>query len=199
MHSSTRFIGRRIASRRAAGRTPHLQRVAIGLVCVAAAGCAGSGERVAMDQSELEAYVRAMLPKRIEIRPYLTKPINFDGSGDADGLEVILEAFDRMKDPVKVAGTFQFELHTLRKASSDPLGQRIAFWPVEIRTDESFLTYWDRLARLYRFPLKLDSGPLSPGQYILSARLRVPTGETLFDQYEFKHEGGAVPTVSAGK
>ncbi len=143
----------------------------------------------------MESYVRAMLPRRIEVQRYLTKPVSFSGSGDADGLEVILAALDRMNDPTKVVGNFQFELHTLRPASSDPLGQRVAFWPVEVKSDESFLLYWDRFARFYRFPLRLESAALPPGKYILSARLRVPTGDTLFDQYEFTHEGGAVPAV----
>lgn len=164
-------------------------------IAAGAAGCADGAARPELDQSELESYVRAMLPRRIEVQRYLTKPVSFSGSGDADGLEVILAALDRMNDPTKVVGNFQFELHTLRPASSDPLGQRVAFWPVEVKSDESFLLYWDRFARFYRFPLRLESAALPPGKYILSARLRVPTGDTLFDQYEFTHEGGAVPTV----
>ena len=127
-----------------------------------------------LDDPELAAFVRLMMPKQIEIQRYLTKPVSFAGDGNADGIEVILAVRDKLGDPVKVVGTFQFELDRTRMASADRLGKRVAFWKVQISSDETFTQYWDRPARWYVFPLQLDRGPLEPGRYILTARLLSP-------------------------
>jgi len=158
--------------------------------------CQAEQANVQLDDPELTAFVRLMMPKQIEIQRYLTKPVSFAGDGNADGIEVILAVRDKLGDPVKVVGTFQFELHGMRMASADRLGKRVAFWKVQISSDETFTEYWDRPARWYVFPLQLERGPLEPGRYILTARLLSPTGETLFHEYRFHHEGGSVPGVS---
>jgi hypothetical protein len=152
-------------------------------------GCQDRGAEVQPDNPEIAAFVRLMMPKTIEIQHFLTKPFDFEGTGDADGLEVILATFDSFGDPVKCVGTFHFELHTMRMASGDKLGKRVAFWPVTIDSDETIVQYWDRYSRYYCFPLKLSSGTLAPGRYVLSARLVTPTGDKLFDDYEFSYEG----------
>ena len=142
-----------------------------------------------LDNPELDAFVRLMMPTKIEIQRYLTKPFDFEGTGDADGIEVILAALDSFGDPVKCVGTFQFELYTRRMASGDKFDERVAFWPMTIDSDQTLVQYWDRLTRFYRFPLKLAEGTLPPGRYILSARLITPTGDKLFDDYEFTNQG----------
>ncbi len=152
-------------------------------------GCQDRGADVQLDNPELAEFVRLIMPKTIEIQHYLTKPFDFEGTGDADGLEVILATFDSFDDPVKCVGTFHFELHTMRMASGDKLGKRVAFWQVTIDSDETLVQYWHRYSRYYCFPLKLSSGTLPPGRYILSARLVMPTGDKLFDDYEFTCEG----------
>lgn len=158
--------------------------------------CQTEHANVQLDDPELTAFVRLMMPKQIEIQRYLTKPVSFAGDGNADGIEVILAALDSYGLPVKAVGTFHFELHRMRMASGDRLGERIAFWKVEINSDETLREYRDRYSRWYVFPLQLDRGPLTPGRYILTARLLSPTGETLFHDYRFHHEGGSVPGVS---
>lgn len=150
-------------------------------------GCQGPNAGVQFDNPELAAFVRLMMPAKIEIQHYLTKPRDFEGSGDADGLEVILTTLDSFGDSVKCVGTFHFDLHTLRMASGDKLGEQIAHWPVTINSDKTLVQYWDRLTRSYRFPLKLRSGKLTPERYILSARLITPTDDKLYDTYEFTH------------
>lgn len=155
--------------------------------CAALAGCQDRGANVSLDNPELEAFVRLMMPARIEIQRFLTKPFDFEGTGDADGLEVILATLDSFDDPVKCVGTFHFELHTMRMASGDKLGKQIAFWPVTINSDKTLVQYWQRFSRFYRFPLKLSSGTLPKGRYILSARLITPTGEKLYDTYELTY------------
>jgi hypothetical protein len=158
--------------------------------------CQQDSPDLRLDDPEMAAFVRLMMPREIEVQHYLTKPVSFADDGNADGLEVILAALDSFGDPVKVVGTFHFELHRVRMASADRLGERVALWKLEINSDETFTEYWVHLARWYRFPLQLDQGPLAPGRYILTVRLLSPTGEQLFDEYQFDHEAGAVPGVS---
>lgn len=154
---------------------------------------------MALADPQLAAFVHMMMPKEIEIQRYLTKPVSFSGSGDANGIEVILAARDSFGDPTKIIGTFQFELCARRVASSDRLGRRVALWPVEINSDQTLLKYWDRLSRFYKFPLQLDQPVLPPGDYILTARLRSAGGdETLFDEYAFTHGGGGKAPAGPG-
>jgi len=136
----------------------------------------------------MSAFIRLMMPAGVEIQHYLTKPFDFDNDGNADGIEAILEAHDSFGDPVKCVGTFNFELHTMRMASGDKVGRRIGFWSVKINSDRTLVEYWNRLTRSYRFPLQLSDGPLEPGRYIFSSRLITPTGDKLYDSYEFSHQ-----------
>ena len=150
-------------------------------------GCQEPSAEVQLDNPELIACMRLLMPSEIELQHHLTKPFDFEGTGDADGLEVILTARDSFGDPVKCTGTFHFDLHTMRMASGDKLGKQIAHWPVTIDSAATLVEYWYRYARCYRFPLKLRSGKLPPGRYILNARLITPTDEKLYDTYEFTH------------
>lgn len=146
-------------------------------------------------EGELAAYVELVLPARIEIQRFLTKPVSFAGDGNADGLEVILAAYDAAGDLTKVVGTFHFELQTRRL--SDRIGTRVAFWPVEINSNKAMILYRDPLSRFYDFPLELDHKPLPAGQYVLTAWLQLPTGRRLVDEYEFNYDGsGAAPLRS---
>jgi hypothetical protein len=158
-------------------------------VLLSSAGCQEPRTDVGLDDPELAAFVRLMMPAKIEIQHYLTKPYDFSGTGDADGLEAILAALDSFGDPIKCVGTFHWELYTMRMASGDKLGERVAFWPVTIDSDQTLIKYWHRYSRYYRFPLKLREGKLRPGRYVLTARLVMPTGEKLVDEYEFTYEG----------
>ena len=151
------------------------------------AGCQGPAASVQLDNPELSAFVRLLMPAKIEIQHYLTKPFDFEGTGDADGLEVILTALDSFGDPVKCAGTFHFDLYTVRMASGDKLGKQIADWSATIKSDKTLVEYWDRYSRFYKFPLKLRSGKLPPGRYILNVCLITPTDDKLYDTYEFTH------------
>ena len=122
------------------------------------------------------------------LRVLLEAETDFEVVGEAaDGLEVILATLDAFGDPIKCVGTFHFELHTRRMASGDKLGKQIARWSATIDSDETLLEHWDRYSHYYIFHLKLAAGTLPPEHYILSARLVTPTGEKLFDDYEFTY------------
>lgn len=147
---------------------------------VAIAGC--TRDEISMDDPELQTFVQQMIPRQIEVLSF-TRPVDLDDNGDDDGIEVVVNAEDAAGDPVKCFGNFQFEVYSQRMASADRLGERIAHWSVDIAADESRSEYWDALARHYRFPLELPSPPLKPGKYWIVARLRMPVGDMLDDQY----------------
>ncbi len=154
--------------------------------------CAKSASVQASDP-ELAAYLQLIQPERIEIQRFLTQPVSFAGDGSADGLEVVLAAYDVSGDLTKVAGTLYIEL-TSHKVG-DNIGNRLALWPIEITTEKAMRLYRDRLSRYYDFPLQLEQRPLPAGQYTLSVWLNVPTGQRLMDEYEFAYEGTGAPPV----
>ena len=170
-------IGRRILA---------LSAVALGLCA-----CNAPSTDVQPSSPEVAEYVQLVMPARIQIQRFLTKPVSFAGDGSADGLEVILAAYDSADDLTKVVGTFHFELQS-RKAR-EHVGTRLAFWPVELKSEKAMRTYRDSLSRFYTFPLQLEQKPLPAGQYVLSAWLLLPTGQRLFDEYEFTYDGTGAP------
>lgn len=167
--------------------------VILGLAALA--GCENRTTTISTSDPQMAAFIRLMIPRSIEIRHYLTKPVSFEGGGNANGIEAILVALDAFGDPVKATGTFNFELYQMRHASADRHGDRIAFWTETIDSEQSLARNWDRLARMFAFRLQLPVNNLPPGDYILNAQLVTPTGEKLFDEYELKRESGAVSTA----
>lgn len=139
----------------------------------------------------MAAFLELITPRTIEIQPYLTKPHSFDGSGDANGVEVLLATRDALGDEVKCVGTFNFELFAHRPASGDPYGQRFGVWTLSVNTARLLQQYWDRPSKYYKFPLEIDGGPLPPGKYILTAQFVGPAGNKLFDEYTFVHSSSA--------
>jgi hypothetical protein len=167
-----------------------LSGVTIGLTA-----CARSDK--AVEYSRPDAAVgQLMLPAKIQIQRYWTRPISLSGKPGPDAMEVIVAAFDSCGDNTKMAGTLHIELFTRRAASSDKLGQRLAFWAVELNSIEQMTEHWDSLARFYRFPLKLPAPPLRPGRYVLTATLQPPCGDRLMDEYDFEYEAGKVAQKS---
>ena len=153
--------------------------------------CNAPSTDVQATSPEVAEYVQLIMPARIQIQRFLTKPVSFAGDGSADGLEVILAAYDASDDLSKVVGTFHFELQARKVRES--VGTRVAFWPVEMKTAQALRTYRDSLSRFYTFPLQLEQKPLPAGQYVLSAWLQLPTGQHLFDEYEFTYDGTGAP------
>ncbi len=159
--------------------------------------CVGCTDQPKIDPGDpqMSAYIDLVLPDRIEVQRYLTKPVSLAGDGTADGLEVILAAYDAAGDPTKVVGTFHFELQTRRPG--EHIGERVGFWPVDIRTAEAIRRFRDPLSRYYQFPLQLPERPLKPGQYALSVWLHLPGGKRLLDDYEFTYDGRGAPPARA--
>jgi hypothetical protein len=158
------------------------------IAVIAGGGCQPNNAGVDAENPQMDEFVRLMMPRKIEIQHYLTKPFAFEDAPDANGLEVVLSTQDAFGDSVKCVGTFHFELNTRRMASGDKVGDRVAFWSVTVNSDETLVKYWDRLTRSYRFPLQLTEGNLKPGRYVLIARLITPNDTKLYDEYEFTYE-----------
>ena len=155
--------------------------------------CADRNKPAPSGDPQLQAYLELVTPAKIQIQRYLTKPVSLAADGSADGLEVILAAYDAGGDLTKAAGKFQFEL-TTRKVG-DTIGTRVGFWPVDIDTEKSLREYRDKLSRYYEFPLALPNKPLPPGEYVVSVWLHLPEGKRLFDEYEFSYDGKGAPPV----
>src|SRR5262249_24706767 len=168
-------------------------------ICVFACGCEQSHATIQADSPEMASFVQLILPRTIEIQHYLTKPHSFDGSGDANGVEVLLATKDSTGDEVKCVGTISFELYAKRMASGDPYGQRFGVWTITINSGELLKQYWDRPSKFYKFPLQLDGGTLPPGKYILKAQFTGPTGDKLFDEYAFTHSTSATSKPDSAK
>ncbi|TWT44087.1 hypothetical protein RAS1_04940 [Phycisphaerae bacterium RAS1] len=167
--------------------------LAIALVLLPAAGC-HDGAEITTEDPQVASFIKLMTPAKIEVDRF-TKPVSFARDGTADGLEVMVATRDVAGDPIKVCGTFNFELNAHRAASSDRIGQRVALWRVDIADEKSFKAYWENFPRFYRFELKLDEAPLPAGRYVLSTWLVVPGGDRLFDEYEFSYDGSPVIPV----
>jgi hypothetical protein len=159
-----------------------------------AGACCPDRTEIQTDDPQLAGYLELVMPSKVRILEW-TKPISIIGDGNADGVEVILEARDSFDDLTKVVGTFHFELQT--RPISGPMGTRVAFWPVEMSTQKAQLMYRDKLSRFYHFPLQLEGQQLKPGRYVLSVWLLLPTEARLFDEYQFEYDGKPAPGPSA--
>lgn len=157
------------------------------------AGCTAPNATIKADDPELGTYLDLVLPSRIQIQRYLTKPISYAGDGNADGIEAILAVYDKSDELTKVYGTFHFEL--VSRKAGETIGQRIAFWPVDIKTDKAVHLYRDHLSHFYQFPLQLEQKSLPAGQYVLSVWLHLPGDRRLYDEYEFTYDGKGAPPV----
>jgi hypothetical protein len=158
-------------------------------------GCERNSSMMQMEGPQMAAFVELVLPQKVQVQKFLTRPVSFAGDGNPDGIEVVLAVLDAFDDPVKTAGTFHFELYSRRPSSGDPAGERLAFWEIRVDSRARVLEYWDRLSRFYRFPLRLESAPLPPGSYFLEVRLVLPGGEKRFDEYVFELPPGPVPSA----
>ncbi len=127
------------------------------------------------------------MPVKIRIHSF-TKVKPLFGSTIPNGIEVWVEPLDRFGDVVKFVGEVRFELYTYRPASPDPKGEQIEFWEVRIGSPEEQQRYWDKVARMYVFPLGWDYAPPPGRKYILVVTYSSPYDERLMDEYELPFE-----------
>ncbi|MEO0963656.1 MAG: hypothetical protein AAFY08_00935 [Planctomycetota bacterium] len=93
-------------------------------------------------------------------------------------LEVRVELFDDMGDPIKASGSYQFEL-TRDGVGLDDAEAMFYRWDEIVRSESDQLERYDAVTRSYVFPLTLDS--FAPAEHAtrLRARADLPGGRTL--------------------
>lgn len=160
---------------------------AVTLFMAGLGGCATTAPQATDGEMEMVAYYELVVPTRLEIQRYLTRPVSLAGDGDADALRVLLAAYDTSGDLAKVYGRFQFELE--QRAQRETIGRRVALWPIVLDTPELIQRYRDYPSPYYLFPLELTHKPLPPGQYVLTVRLFLPGDHRIMDVYEFTFDG----------
>ncbi len=163
---------------------------ALALQLFSVAGCTTPGAGTVANP-DAAAYLDLILPARVEIQRYLTRPVSFAGDGEADGLEVVLAAYDGADDLTKAVGTFRFELQARRPG--EQIGTQVASWTIGVDSQKALRTYRDRLSRFFTFPLQLDQKPLPAGRYLLAVWLHLPDQRRLYDEYEFDYDGRGAP------
>jgi len=136
-----------------------------------------------MNESELNQLYG---PQKVEILPF-TKFRSFDADEIPDGLEVALRPLDEMGDPVKVYGTFMFEISPYRDASGHRAGERLESWTQPILSADDQKRFWDRVTSTYTFQLAWEGGefPAVGQKYLLQVTFQAPGGKRLFAEYAF--------------
>jgi hypothetical protein len=144
----------------------------------------GSSGAAGMSESDLS---RLYGPQRIEVLPF-TKFRSFDSDEIPDGIEVALRPLDEMDDPVKVYGTFRFELFEYRQASGNRAGAPLEGWTQPILSADDQKRFWDRVTSTYTFQLAWEGGefPAVGKKYLLQVTFEPPGGKRLFTEYAFE-------------
>jgi len=136
--------------------------------------------------ADAEAYA-LLLPTRIKLHSF-TKIKPLFGGALPNGVDVWLEPLDRFGDVVKIVGELHFELYSYRSASGDRKGEQLEFWQVRIATPAEQQRHWDRVARMYHFPLGWDYAPPPGKKYVLQVTYQLPNGDHLTDEQELSFE-----------
>lgn len=169
--------------RKRLGLTPAL----LGSLLLGAVGCNGPGP---MTDAEARQHALALLlPQQVRIEPF-TRAALSPTDGMPNELIVYVRAEDQFGDPVKVAGTFNCELYSFKRASGDPKGERIELWRIEVLDREDQVRYWDHTAQMYEFRLQIrhlaaeEGAPaLGADKAVLLLTYNTPWGEHLEDEY----------------
>lgn len=155
-------------------------------VSVVLAGC-DAAQHDPVDEAARRQALSLLLPARVRVQPFTRL------SPDARELLVYIRAEDQFGDPVKVAGTFNLELYSYRKASADRKGTRIELWQARILDRKDQLRYWDHTAQMYELHLHvahLGEGDSlqgkAGGKAVLLLTYTTAWGEHLEDEYVFE-------------
>jgi hypothetical protein len=145
----------------------------ISLVLIVLAGCAA---RKPVPMTEADAAMFAPLSMRIH--PIFTDAKDWNGDGQPDGVEALLEFQDQFNDPTKAAGKVIFELFSYRAYHADTRGDRVVNpWVVSLQTLDDQQARWNRTSRTYSFRLEYP-GIREEQSYVLTASF--DTGKTRF-------------------
>ncbi|UCG33283.1 MAG: hypothetical protein JSU68_01380 [Phycisphaerales bacterium] len=161
--------------------------VVLGSLLAGAIGCNEPGP--VTDAEARQQALALLLPQQVRIEPFTQAALS-PTDGMPSELIVYVRAEDQFGDPVKVAGTFNCELYSFKRASGDPKGERIELWHVEVLDREDQVRYWDHTAQMYEFRLQIrhlasEGGPPASGadKAVLLLTYNTPWGEHLEDEY----------------
>jgi len=158
----------------------------VAIVCLSAA--CQDGVRWGRTSATVDGEALALLlPAKIKLHNF-TKIKPLFGGTIPNGIDVWLEPLDRFDDTIKIVGELRFELYTFKPASGDHMGEQMEFWQVRIATAAEQQQHWDRVARMYHFPLAWDYAPPPGKRYVLLATYQGPNGQRLTDTHDLQFE-----------
>jgi hypothetical protein len=139
------------------------------------------------EQLTADDMARLYGPAKIEVLPF-TSFRSFDDDAIPDGIEVTLRPLDELGDPVKVFGTFIFELYPYQVASGHRAGPRLECWTQVVADAAAQRQFWDRVTSTYVFQLVWEGGefPAVGRKYRLEVTYQGPGGKRLFGTHDFE-------------
>jgi hypothetical protein len=156
---------------------PAVRRATVAVLLISlAVSAAGCGTRPPVPRSPTDAQLFA--PVSMRVHPIFSDLKDWNGDGQIDGIEALLEFQDQFNDPTKAAGTVVFELFTYRPYNPDPRGQRVVNpWVGSLQTLPEQQARWNRTSRTYSFQLEYPQ-VRADENYVLTATF--DTGTTRF-------------------
>ena len=135
-------------------------------------------------RKEVPYPINLLLPEEIKIDSF-TGTRTFDKAGGIRGIDVRVKALDAYGDVTKAFGKFRFELYRFRANNTDPKGDPLGLWHVDLSEPRVNVRHWSDIPPGYKFRLKWSRSIPVGKQFVLVAVFSSPFTERLFDQRVF--------------
>lgn len=133
---------------------------------LSAGGCDGKP----VIYSDVPRPLHLLLPRDMKFHFFTKTNRTFDEqSGGVRGMEVYLQMLDAYDDANKAFGTFRIEMYSHKPNATDPRGEQVAIWTVDLTAGKKNLLHWDGNARAYRFKLEWARGVPVGQKFVLVA------------------------------
>jgi hypothetical protein len=142
-------------------------------------GCAQSSTRIA--DVSVPAPLDYLLPESVHLGPWLQMDPTIPG------IEVTVQARDRLGDFTKAFGTFRFEVCAYRDNAFDRRGKLLAVWDAPLTDPQTNRLHWEDIHRAYKFRLRWNGRP--SGRYVMVVYFDSPFTSRLVDQQTLAPEG----------
>ena len=162
-------------------RTYPIPAIVLCVILGASVGC----QAPEADPPAARPMLESVAAREIEIVAPLSQPTSLDDDDVPDGFTVVIRTADAQGDPVKITGSVLFELYSYRPAAADPKGRLIQTWQHTLATRDDQAAYWNRLTRMYEFPLAIgDTTIPRKERFVMVARYTDPWDHRLENQVE---------------
>ena len=131
--------------------------IAVGLLVAGLTSQTGCRNDVAISK-EVPRPLHLLLPRELRFHFFTKTNRTFDDAGGIRGMEVYLQTRDAFDDANKAFGQFRIEMYTFLQGQTDPKGQQVAVWTVDLADPIDNLKHWDSNARAYRLKLEWKRG-----------------------------------------